>query len=137
MKTNATNNSGYSDQTLGAMLKDYKRDCRLGHCGHHACRRKADKRFAAATKPVSEKTEVDFDPGFDVGATHKDYLRDRRLGHFGLHEETVRSVPVRRSRGIRRNRNTAPLTVILTDDGRLDKQAMRDQRIFGNEPLWA
>ena len=135
--TTTTTTSGYSDAAIGAMMKDYQRDCRLGHCGHQACRRKADQRFAAAarTETVNEQPEVAFDTGFDVGATLKDYLRDRRLGHFGLHDETVRSVPARRTRRVRRN--SAPVTVILTEDGRFDKQAMRMQRIFGNAPLWS
>jgi hypothetical protein len=133
-----TSPSGYSDFDLGAMAKDHMRDCRLGHCGHRGCQRRFEQRFTA---PVAKATapEVAFDPGFDVGATLKDYLRDRRLGHFGLHDETVRNVPARRTR--RNSRRTVsrvtPVTVILAADGSLDKQAMREERIFGNQPLYS
>ena len=129
-----TNGSGYSDETLGAMLKDYQRDCRLGHCHHSQCRRKTDKRVARAT--VTAKPEVAFDPGFDVGATLKDYLRDRRLGHFG-HSAVLSESPVDFDCGD--SDISAPefeVPVILREDGTLDKRAMRMERLFGNEPLW-
>ncbi len=130
-----TNDSGYTDAEMGAMLKDYQRDCRLGHCGHHACRRKADQRIARATRPVAQP-EVAFDPGFDVGATLKDYLRDRRLGHFGLHDIGNVAPDLTDDEGD----ISAPefeVPVMLRADGSLDKHGMRMQRLFGEQPLWS
>lgn len=68
--------------------------------------------------------DTEFDPGFDVGATLKDYLRDRRI-------EKILSP---RSRRPRRNRASVP--VRLTEDGRIDKQSMREERLFGRTPLY-
>jgi hypothetical protein len=133
MNTTTNNNgSGYSDETLGAMLKDHLRDCRLGHCNHPQCRRKADKRVASVTR----KPKVAFDPGFDVGATLKDYLRDRRLGHFG-HSAVLSESPVDFDCGDSDiNEPEFEVPVILREDGTLDKRAMRMARLFGDEPLW-
>jgi len=134
--TITTNGSGYSDETLGAMLKDYQRDCRLGHCHHAVCQRKASQRIRRATVVVSQP-EVAYDPGFDVGATLKDYLRDRRLGHFG-HSVVISESPV--DFGCDTDSDIFEpefeVPVILTEDGRIDKQAMRMERLFGREPLW-
>jgi hypothetical protein len=70
----------------------------------------------------------DYDPGFDIGATAKDVMREQRI-------ERILGI----GRGSNRRRNRRPVSttrVLLTEDGRLDKQAMREERLFGRPSLY-
>ena len=107
----------------GAMLKDYLRDCRLGHCRHASCRRKADRRVAEFNREHDAVETVEFDPGFDVGATHKDWLREQRIN---------RVLGIGRPRRSRRATSVTPSTFVA-----LDKHAMREERLFGRTPLFS
>lgn len=130
---NATTTATADELNAGAMLKDYMRDCRFGFCNHAACQRKAAARFADTTAVDTDETENegDFDPGFDIGATAKDVMREQRIERIlGI----GRGLNRRRSRTARRSVPSTP--VFLTEDGRLDKQAMREDRLFGRQPLY-
>lgn len=70
----------------------------------------------------------DYDPGFDIGATAKDVMREQRI-------ERILGI----GRGSNRRRNRRPVStarVILTEDGRIDKRAMREERLFGRPSLY-
>lgn len=127
-----TTRNASNDLNVGAMLKDHMRDCRLGHCRHSACHRKAERRFASAGGTETVETEADFDPGFDVGATLKDYQRDCRLGicHHEQCQEQVRR-RVRRAKA-KPAGSDRPFAYVLTDDNRIDKRATREARLFGS-----
>lgn len=73
----------------------------------------------------------DYDPGFDIGGTAKDVMRDLRIERIlGI----GRGFNRRRNRNARRNAPSVP--VRLTEDGRIDKQAMREERLFGRPALY-
>jgi hypothetical protein len=79
-----------------------------------------------ATTTVNDNN--DYDPGFDVGATAKDVMREQRI-------ERILGI----GRGSNRRRTRRPVStarVILTEDGRIDKQAMREERLFGRPSLY-
>jgi hypothetical protein len=135
MTMNNETNANADLNNVGALLKDLARDCRFGFCRHAECQRKAELRFADTSSDIeTDETadEGDFDPGFDVGATLKDVLREQRI-------ERILGIGRGFNRGPRRVRRSRPVvdtSVRLTEDGRIDKDAMRQEKLFGRPALY-
>jgi len=123
-----------TDLDIGGMLKDYLRDCRLGHCNHPVCRRKADRRFAQSMR--AEAVEVDETPAvIDEGMLELFYeaQRECRAGvcnHPECHRKARRAAR-QESHQEEPVLGEFPAVIPMTADGRIDKQALREARIFG------
>jgi len=74
-------------------------------------------------------TNVDSNSGFQAGRDAKHQLREERI-------ERILSGQTPVVTDDQDDRDWAPFTTYLDEDGRVDKQRTREERLFGRTPLY-
>ncbi len=87
---------------VGATLKDYMRDCRLGHCHHQECSETADRRAARAKRRSRSASRPVAIVSWYGYSRFEDEIGDDSI------------------------------FIPLTPDGRIDKRALRELHLFGS-----